>query len=58
MSYAKKVYNDKNMIVDDVNLLRRAQKGIKTLNNKFGTSTLTSSSGIISNKLAMLDEMS
>lgn len=31
-----KVYNDKNMIVDDVNLLRRAQKGIKTLNNKFG----------------------
>ena len=31
-----KVYNDKNIIVDDTNLLRRAQKGIKTITNRFG----------------------
>lgn len=31
-----KVYNDQNKIVDDVNLIRRGQKGIKTLTNKFG----------------------
>lgn len=31
-----KVYNDKNIIVDDTNLIRRAQKGIKTISNRFG----------------------
>lgn len=31
-----KVYNDKNMIVEDSNLIKRALKGIKTITNKYG----------------------
>ena len=31
-----KVYNDKNMIVEDSNLIKRAIKGIKTITNKYG----------------------